>query len=249
MNKKLHSVYIISNVFFYMGICIMIYLYTVNDNTPKWLAGEILVILGIIGSSISDMMINVGISGISGISIGLVRCTFLIKYIIFCVVVALLNRYFTQVVIISMILFIVDFIFECILVKQIKASSVSIEIFVEKVKQFDTSAFDKVAKYLIANIIGVLILADTYEYISGYIIAVLACIVIHLYTSEKIIMHIHNEKSWKVRFVLWVIEMLSIAFGLLNYRIITCSLLGLYCMVVVDLSVPKKTSLIRKEPL
>ena len=163
--------------------------------------------------------------------------------------VALLNRYFTQVVIISMILFIVDFIFECILVKQIKASSVSIEIFVEKVKQFDTSAFDKVAKYLIANIIGVLILADTYEYISGYIIAVLACIVIHLYTSEKIIMHIHNEKSWKVRFVLWVIEMLSIAFGLLNYRIITCSLLGLYCMVVVDLSVPKKTSLIRKELL
>ena len=246
MNKKLHSVYIISNVFFYMGICIMIYLCTVNDNTPKWLAGEILVILGIIGSSISDMMINVGISGIS---IGLVRCTFLIKYIIFCVVVALLNRYFTQVVIISMILFIVDFIFECILVKQIKACSVSIEIFVEKVKQFDTLAFDKVAKYLIANIIGVLILADTYEYISGYIIAALACIVIHLYTSEKIIMHIHNEKSWKVRFVLWVIEMLSIAFGLLNYRIITCSLLGLYCMVVVDLLVPKKTSLIRKEPL
>ena len=246
MNKKLHSVYIISNVFFYMGICIMIYLYTVNDNTPKWLAGEILVILGIIGSSISDMMINVGISGIS---IGLVRCTFLIKYIIFCVVVALLNRYFTQVVIISMILFIVDFIFECILVKQIKASSVSIEIFVEKVKQFDTSAFDKVAKYLIANIIGVLILADTYEYISGYIIAALVCIVIHLYTSEKIIMHIHNEKSWKVTFVLWVIELLSIAFGLLNYRIITCSLLGLYCMAVVDLSVPKKTSLIRKELL
>ena len=206
MNKKLYSVYIISNVFFYMGICIMIYLYTVNDNTPKWLAGEILVILGIIGSSISDMMVNVGISGIS---IGLVRCTFLIKYIIFCVVVALLNRYFTQVVIISMILFIVDFIFECILVKQIKACSVSIEIFVEKVKQFDTSAFDKAAKYLIANIIGVLILADTYEYISGFIIATLACIVIHLYTSEKIIMHIHNEKSWKVRFVLWVVEVLS----------------------------------------
>lgn len=243
MHNKLHLVYIVSNIIFYLGICIIIYLYLVDDNTPKWLGGEILIILGIIGSAIPDMMINVGISGIS---ISLARYAVLIKYIIFCMVITLLNHYFKSVLIISMILFILDFIFEYVLVKQIKDSSISIEAFIEKVKNYDTSAFDKIAKYLVINIIGVLILTDIYENIFGFIIATIICIVIHLYTSEKIIIHIHNENLWKIRILLWVIEILSIAFGLLNYRIITCSLFGLYNMVIVDLLIPKKTSIIRK---
>lgn len=244
MNNKLHSLYIISNIIFYIGIITIIYLYVIDDNTAKWLGAEVLVIFGILGSSISDMMINVGISGIS---LNLVRYTLLIKYIVFCIVVTLLDNYFKPIFIISMILFVLDFTFEYILIKQIKGTSTSIETFIEKVKQYDTLAVDRVIKYIAINTIGVLILANTYENIFGFIIAAIICIIIHLYTSEKIVTYIHDKKLWKIRFVLWSIEILTIVFGFLNYRIITCSLFGLYYMVITDLLIPKKTSIISKK--
>lgn len=88
MNKNITVVVLLSNLLYYVGIFFAVYLFLVDDNTPRWLLVIACIILGIVGSAIPDAMINVGIEKIS---IKRVRIGLLLKYFNFLICFTFLN--------------------------------------------------------------------------------------------------------------------------------------------------------------
>lgn len=245
MRKKLGRIVILSHVLFYVGIGMMIYLYFVEDNSPLWLVSIIFMVTGIIGGVIPDSMINVGIEGIS---ISSVRWTMILKYIVFMGLNLFLNRFFTLTSIVVEIIFVVDSFFAVKLAKETNATQIQMKDYKKMVDRFDTTKIERIFKFVAANIFFVLLFLSVHENIMEFVVMMVINIAVYFYTLEKILKNLENVGKKEIRICrmfLWILEAIIIFSVYCRLRMVTIGLLSTYYMVVTDITMERKTSLVK----
>lgn len=245
MYKKLGWIVVLAHVLFYMGIGMMIYLYFIEDNSPLWLGGILFVVAGILGSAIPDSMINVGIEGIS---ISATRWTMILKYIVFMGLNLFLTRFFVLISVAVAIIFAVDSFFAIKLAKETNATQILTKDFKKMLDKFDAKKIERIFKYVIANIFFVLIFLSMHENIIEFIIMMIINIAVYFFTLEKILKNLENVRKKEIRILricLWILEVIIIFSVYCGLRMVTIGLLSTYYMVVTDITMERKTSVIK----
>lgn len=247
MNKNVAVIILVSNVIFYFGILGTVYLFLLDDNTIKWLIALSCIIIGIIGSAIPDAMINVGIEQIS---VRLVRIELLIKYFVFFSCFSFLDIATIPTMAGMSIFLIGDLFVEIPLLKKLYDQNISSSMLIEKLKKSDTSPVDGVIKYLICNILAILLFLNIHDTGFGIsIILLIACICLHAYISEKLIKKIKLasiKSRWRIRMVLWGLEAILLVLASFGKNIAVCAVFGSYYMIVSDLIMQRNTSIFHK---
>lgn len=242
MLYRIDFFYKVTNILYYIGIVAFVCLYSVDDNTILWLIAEGMIVLGLLGAVIPDMMINIGIDGIS---VNLVRKIILIKYLVFCIIHSCLDKYFIITIIIILISFLGDMFLERQLFKEFDKECVSVDTFVEKMNSFDTSRVDGVKKYFVIYVFDILLYLNIHETNYEFFSMLIISLVIHGIVSERIIKQMKYGSINRIRVVMWSVFGITILCASLNYKMITYSLVGTYVMIVMDILQEKNTSLIR----
>lgn len=247
MNKNMAFIVLISNLLFYIGIFLSIYLFGIDDNTYKWLIAILCIVVGMIGSAIPDAMINLGIREIS---IGLVQSGLIIKYLIFFICFTFLSILTIQTIIGVSVLFAVDLLVEILLLKQIYGKHIEVQIFITKLRAFDTSPIDSVLKYFLFNILGILLFVNIHENLVECILMLIVCVFLHIYTSEKIIEKIDLEfakNRWKIRGVLWCLEVIMLILAYFDKTMVVYAVFANYYTIATDLIMQRRTSIFHKK--
>lgn len=247
MNKNLAFIVLISNFLFYIGIFGVIYLFGAEDNTYKWLIAILCIVVGMVGSAIPDAMINLGMGEIS---LGLVRGSLIIKYVIFLICFTFLSILTIPTIMGILVLLIVDLLVEILLLKQIYNKHVTAQIFITKLRAFDTSAIDSVFKYFLFQIFGIFLFLNIHENFIECILMLIVCVLLHIYTSEKLLGKINFEITntrWKIRCVLWCLEVLMLILAYFEKTLVVSAVFANYYTIATDLIMPRRTSLFHKK--
>lgn len=243
MGKNITVVILLSNLLFYIGIFGAVYLFLMDDNTPKWLLAILCVVVGIIGSAIPDAMINVGIEQIN---VNLVRISMLLKYFSFLICSTFLDIITIPVIIGISLLLVGDLVMESLLLREIFGKNISITAFMERSKKLDTSPLEGTIKYLVCNILAVILFLNIHENVIEGVAMLILCVGLHGYISENVIkkMKFSSPKSkWKIRSVLWGLEAIMLILAYFEKSMAVCTIFGSYYTVVTDLIMRRKTSI------
>lgn len=249
MNKNITLAIVLSNLIFYSGIFFIVHLFFIDDNSPKSLIAILLIVAGIIGSGIPDAMINIGFEQIK---ISLVRYDATIKYFMFVVFITFLDSYTIIVLAITGTLFIADLVILYFIFNNIYYKNITIEMFIERLKNFDTSQLDKIIKYLWINNFAIIFFMGIHLNFTETTIMLIICIIVHFFVSEIVIKDMKFERkinNWKIRILLWGIEICMLLLAYNDKNIAVYILFAEYYVLVTDLVMERKTSIYSKKQL
>ena len=172
MKKGLGIIYLSFSVLFYLGIVCVLYLYRIDDNTYKWMMAEAMVFFGILISvAIPDMLISIDVDTVS---ISASRAAIINKYLVFCIVFTLTNKFFWGVTVLVGISMLIGLVIESMLLSQILSADISIRQFTERLNAVDTSVVDGVLKYYGIYILGIVFYLNLHSniYEPDYVVVV-----------------------------------------------------------------------------
>jgi len=241
MKQGIEKLYIFLSVLFYIGILFVIYLYVTDNNTATWIIAEFMVVVGLMSIVIPDMLINIQMIDVR---LSIVRGVILNKYLTFCIVFMFLNKYFFLVKVLVGLSILVALALDVCLVKRMQKNFLSIDKFINKLSEYDTSVVDKVLKYYVVYAISILMYLNIHSNLYEMGVMLFINIIVHAITLNKVIESVKCNEKWKIRVMLWIVFLLTIVVATYSYNMVTYSLIGTYVMISTDLLQKKKTSLI-----
>ena len=249
LNKNFSFIITLSNLLFYIGIIITIFLCDLQDNSPIFLVGYVCIIMGLIGTALTDSVIN---SDAEGINITAFQIILLLKEAILIVIFVVMRKNFNVSLCILFGLSITDNVLEIILIKQIYRKQISVKQFLMQENQVDRITLSKIRRSYWINIIFIFLFCDIHNNIYETMTMLILALLVHMITVRKTIICICDytglqRKSLNhIIAIFWFIELIGLAMVYLDVdRILICSIFGYYYMIITDCVNPQRTSIIK----
>ena len=249
LDKNFSIITALSNLLFYLGIISVFYFGKLGENTPKFLISYFCIIVGLIGTLLTDSVIN---AGTKGISIPVFRVTILLKEAILILLFVVIRKSLYVAVCGMVGLFVVDIFLEGILIRQMDRSQITIKEFLLQDIPVDPKALSNVRRYYWVNIIFVFLFLFIHEKWYETIIMLALALLVHSITLRKTITGICEftgvqEKTWNhIKVILWFIELAGLAMAYFDVdKIVICVLFSYYYMIITDCANPQRTSVVR----
>lgn len=134
------------------------------------------------------------------------------------------------------------------LAKETNATQIQMKDYKKMVDRFETTKIEGIFKYVVANIFFVLFFLSVHENIMEFVVMMVINIAVYFYTLEKILKNLENVGKKEIRICrmfLWILEAIIIFSVYCGLRMVTIGLLGTYYMVVTDITMERKTSLVK----
>lgn len=227
---------LLSNLLFYCCISVSVFLYLSGDSTLKCFLAIIGAVICMFGSSIPDIMIKVGVNGISN---KLSRIGILIKFFCFIVCLILLDIETKAAIIVIIALSFLDIIVEVKLLIQIAAKQMDLKELINKVDELQEKTLDNQNNYFVLIFVSTCLFTYIHETNLECAVTLGVCICLHLFILEKIIKKMKIQvlkERLKIRLMLWMFEVIMLFFAFLKRSLFMCIVYVIYCSVMAKLT-------------